>query len=94
VSCPVTESRWLAGARTRQLVVRLPAEIDLTNACCVGDQLASALALDACIVVADMSGTTFCDCQGARTLGLAHERATTSGAELQLVVPSTSVMRV
>jgi anti-anti-sigma regulatory factor len=44
------------------VIVALPAEIDLSNAEQVYDQLAAALASGAAVVIADFTGTRFCDC--------------------------------
>jgi anti-sigma B factor antagonist len=74
-------------------VVRLPAEIDTTNAHRVGDDLQAAFAAGATTVVADMTGTTFCDSLGIRALVLARKQAIENGAELR-VVPSGTVLRV
>lgn len=83
-----------ARARVPLAVVALPAEIDMANADRVGADLQAALTLGVATVVADMTATTFCDSRGIHALVLAHQRATASGAELRLVVPSTCVLRV
>jgi anti-sigma B factor antagonist len=72
----------------------LPAEIDMANAGRVGADLQAAFAPGATTVVADMTGTTFCDSRGIHALVLAHQRATASGAGLRLVAPSACVLRV
>ena len=76
----------------RETVVALPEEIDLLNATCAAEQLASAVRRNAVII--DMTATTFCDCAGARAIVQAHERATDSGAELRLVVTAEPVRRI
>jgi anti-anti-sigma factor len=48
----------------------------------------------AAIVAADMTGTTFCDSMGVRTLVMAHKRAAASSAELRVVVPSAGIRRI
>ena len=83
-----------ARARVSPAVVTLPAEIDMANADRVGADLQAALAPGVTAVVADMTATTFCDSRGIHALVLAHQRATASGAELRLVVPSACVLRV
>ena len=75
-------------------VVTLPTEIDMVNAESVAADLHAAFAPQVTIVVADMTATTFCDSRAIRTLVLAHKHAAASGAELRLVVPSASVLRV
>jgi anti-sigma B factor antagonist len=75
-------------------VIRLPAEIDATNAGRIGEQLGSAFASGAATVIADMTATTFCDSSGVRELALAHNKAVASGIELQIVMPSARVRRI
>jgi anti-sigma B factor antagonist len=75
-------------------VITLPAEIDMANADRVVADLQAAFAPGVTTVVADMTTTTFCDSRGIHALVMAHQRATASGAELRLVVPSECVLRV
>lgn len=75
-------------------MIRLPAEIDTTNAGRIGDQLGSAFASGAATVIADMTATTFCDSSGARELVLAHNKAAAGGVELQIVMPSAHFLRI
>ncbi len=75
------------------VIVTLPAEIDITNA---GRALASLVqALDnPGLVIADMTGTTFCDSAGLRMLITARDRAAHSGSTLRIVIrPDGSVAR-
>ena len=51
-------------------VITLPTETDLSNTKRIGADLMAALA-PGVIVVADLSGTSFCDSSGVRTLALA-----------------------
>src|SRR5215469_14885193 len=81
-------------SRISPTVVTLPAEIDMTNSDHAGADLEAAVAPGVTIVVADMTATTFCDSRGIRALVLAHKHAAACGAELRLVVPSASVLRV
>ncbi len=74
-------------------IVALPVEIDLTN-----HAVAAASLLDALdnigLVIADMSGTTFCDSAGLRMLFNAHQHASASGSTLRIVIrPGSSVAR-
>ena len=46
------------------------------------------------VVVADMSGTRFCDSAGIHALVMAHKRAQASDAELRVVVRPGEVRRV
>jgi anti-sigma B factor antagonist len=80
---------------TQPIVVTLPGEIDVANADAVRDQLYSALTPGACIVVADLTATTFCDSAGIHNLTLAHYKAATSGIELRVATsPDGPVTRI
>ena len=74
--------------QTRLAVVRLPAEIDGTNAREEGRDLA-AVVPGVTAVIADMTATTFCDSSGVQMLALVHEQAVANQAKLVLVVPSS-----
>jgi anti-sigma B factor antagonist len=74
-------------------VIRLPAEIDATNAGRIGEELDSAFASGVATVIADMTATTFCDSTGARELLLAHRKATADGIELRIVIPPSANIR-
>jgi anti-sigma B factor antagonist len=87
-SAPVTP------AQATPVIVTLPAEIDMANDRGVLQQLGCALASGAPVVVADMSGTRFCDSMGLRALVLAHQQAAAHHAELRLVITSAEVLRV
>ena len=86
-------SRHLMPARAPVVVVTMPAEIDVTNADRIGGELSAAIAGGAGIVVADMTGTRFCNSSGISMLVLAHRQAAANGAELRLVVLSAAVLR-
>jgi anti-anti-sigma factor len=75
-------------------VVALPAELDYSNADQTGRALAAALASGASVVIADLTGTTFCDSPGARMLWLVHNQAVEKRVGLRLVVTSAAVRRV
>jgi anti-sigma B factor antagonist len=81
-------------AHATPVIVTLPAEIDMANDCGVSQQLDSALASGAMVVVADMTATRFCDSTGLRALVLAHKRAAAHHTELRLVIASADVLRV
>jgi anti-sigma B factor antagonist len=74
-------------------LVVLPAEIDVTNAAQVGEELRSAFRDGVTAVVADLTRTTYCDSSGARMLLQAGDRATASHGELRLVLPPGPVLR-
>ena len=60
------------------IVVRLPGEIDLANAARVGEELHAAFGPGVGIVIADMSGTRFCDTSGIHALVMAYKRGQAS----------------
>jgi anti-sigma B factor antagonist len=76
------------------VVVTLPGEVDVTNRGLVQASLASALASDPTAVVADGTGTGFCDSAAIAALIVAHHKAAAAGAQLRVVMPSASVRRV
>jgi anti-anti-sigma factor len=76
------------------VVVTLPAEIDLTNHGLVQASIANALATKPNVVVADGTGTGFCDCSAIAALIAAHHQASAAGAQLRVVVNSAAVRRV
>jgi anti-anti-sigma factor len=75
-------------------VVTAPEEIDITNAAALRAALLEAAAHGRGAMVADMSGTQFCDSPGLHVLVRAHQGARAEGRELLLVVPATTVLRV
>jgi anti-anti-sigma factor len=86
--------RLPCGTSLASVVVRLPAEIDLTNAERVADDLLAAFRPDVRVVVADMTRTTLCEASGVRGLVRAGNRASASQAELRVVAQSDLVLRV
>jgi len=89
----MSDTGHLARAQARPIVVTLPAEIDITNADAIGAALSSAIARGAAIVIADMTGTRFCNSSGISMLVQAHRQAAANQAELRLVVLSAAVLR-
>lgn len=82
-------------AQVMPVVVELPAEIDVTNSEQVYQQIVAALAPDINTVVADMTGTIFCDSSGVHAIMHAYETAAARDISLRLAVSSsTSVRRV
>lgn len=75
-------------------LVRLPAEIDLGNAALVTEQLRSAAGPGVAILIADMTGTLFCDCAGVSALLAASRDAARQGAELRIAARAAAVLRV
>jgi anti-sigma B factor antagonist len=77
-----------------QTVVSLPAEIDIANARRIRGVLMGAAAHGVKTVVADMSRTVFCDCEGAYSLAQAYTQLAAKGVDLRLVTPAEAVRRV
>jgi anti-sigma B factor antagonist len=75
-------------------VVTLPAEIDVTNADMVREDLLSAMNQGAALLIADLSKTTFCDSAGVNALVRTSRRAGASEGALRLVVSTPAVQRV
>ena len=75
-------------------VVTLPAEIDVTNADMVREELASVLNQGAALLIADLSKTSFCDSAGVSALVRTFRRAATSESSMRLVVSTPAVERV
>jgi anti-anti-sigma factor len=76
------------------VVVTVPAEIDKSNSVDVYKQLCAAVVPGAGVVVADLTGTTFCDSSGVREIYHAYEHALETGADMRIVIPHGQVMRV
>ncbi len=75
-------------------VVALPAEIDITIADQVREDLLSVVNQGAALLVADLANTTFCDSSGVSALVRAFRRAQADGGEMRLVVATPAVQRV
>jgi len=75
-------------------VVTLPAEIDVTLADSVRDELLAILGQGAVLLIADLSRTEFCDSAGVSALVRTYRQASTSGSAMRLVVSTPSVQRV
>ena len=75
-------------------VVTLPAEIDVTLADSVRDELLAILAQGAVLLIADLSKTEFCDSAGVSALVRTYRQASTSGSAIRLVVRTPAVQRV
>lgn len=68
------------------IVITLPAEIDVTNADQVYDQLRASFAAGAATVIADLTATTFCDSRGIDRIITAWSNAEAGGCQLRLAV--------
>ena len=78
----------------RVAVVKLPPEVDISNADQVRQDLLMAVTQGASVVIADMSATTFCDSAGVTALVHAVRKANAGGAGLRVAASAPSVTRV
>jgi anti-anti-sigma factor len=77
------------------VIVTLPPEIDLTNAGDVLELITAACAPGVAVVIADLTGTAFCDSSGLQHLIQASLKVAAAGAELRLVIsPDGAVSRI
>jgi anti-anti-sigma regulatory factor len=74
-------------------VVQLPAEIDVACQDQACRELQAAVDSGMPVVIADLSGTTFCDCSSLYHLLDLQRRAAVRGSQLQLVIPPGSQVR-
>lgn len=88
------DNRPMTAQAAKPSIVTLPAEIDAINSGAVQADLVAACVPTASIVVADLSGTVFCDSSAVRALVKAHQLATSLEIEFRLVVTSKPVLRV
>jgi anti-sigma B factor antagonist len=75
-------------------VVTLPAEIDVTIADTVRDELRAVLDQGATLLIADLGKTQFCDSAGVSSLVRTYRQASASGNAMRLVVGTPAVQRV
>jgi anti-sigma B factor antagonist len=75
------------------VVVPMPAEIDLANAARVGEQLCTAAGPGVTVIVADLTGTQFCDSAGIRTLLSTRDHLAAQHAQLRLAVARDGAVR-
>jgi anti-anti-sigma factor len=68
------------------VIIVLPREIDLTNASDVLELITAACAPGVPVVIADLTGTSFCDSVGLRHLIRAGHQVAAVGAELRLAI--------
>jgi anti-sigma B factor antagonist len=78
----------------RVAVMTLPAEVDISNAEQVRQDLLSAVAQGATRVIADMTATTFCDSAGVTVLVRVVRQAAAHGSGLRLAASAPTVTRV
>jgi anti-anti-sigma factor len=72
-------------------ILTMPAEIDLTNADQVRQELLAAVGHDPVLIV-DMTGTTFCDSAGVQAVIAGYRLAEATGTEFRLV--AAGVLRI
>jgi anti-anti-sigma regulatory factor len=75
------------------VVVALPPEIDLTNVTQAYSGLGAAMSSGAAVMIADFTGTVFCDVASIRHLLKLHQLAASRQAELRLIVPTSGPVR-
>jgi anti-sigma B factor antagonist len=80
-------------SRQEPAVVVFPLEVDVSNSEAFGAALLAALRSDVSVVIADLSGTQFCDSSAIRHLITAHNQAACTSAELRVVISSPVVRR-
>jgi len=83
---PIPYSVWWAPQGAA--VVTMPAEIDLANCDQVHAALVRAVESGPAVVIADLTGTSYCGYAGTATLVNVHVRAAESGGRLRLAVPA------
>lgn len=76
------------------VVITLPGEIDMGNADRVSEELNAAFGPGVDVVIADMSGTRFCDTSGIQALVMAHKRAKASNTQFRVVAGPGEVRQV
>jgi phosphoserine phosphatase RsbU/P len=75
-------------------VVAMPAEIDATNSAAIADQLSAVIDRSPGVIIADLTGTQFCDSTGIRVLARTHDLAAAAGAEMRLTAGGSPVTRM
>ncbi|HEX9066895.1 MAG TPA: STAS domain-containing protein [Streptosporangiaceae bacterium] len=78
----------------RRAVVTLPAEIDVTNSARLDELLAEVAGQRPVIMVADMTGTSFCDSSGIHALAHAYRLAAANGGEFRVAIGASPAVRV
>ena len=84
----------LAQQHDEQVVIALPAEIDVTNSPGLCQTLARAISRHPAVVVADMTATTFCDSSGMGAIVGAYRQAIAAGTDMRLVIGHPAARRV
>ena len=79
---------------TKPVVVAFPGQFDISNAGDLAKQMRTAITPGVSAVVADLTGTEFCDSAGLRVIVLAYDWARADNVELRLAVPPGSTLVV
>jgi anti-sigma B factor antagonist len=87
----VTEPKQVARAGYGAVVVPLPATLDHTSARAVVAELAATFTAGASTVIADLTGTSFCDSSGTRMLAMAYVQAIERKVRLFFAIPGPAV---
>ena len=90
----MVDTPGLPGRGTGTVVITFPGQIDLANADGVGAKLNDAFGPGVGIVIADMSGTRFCDSSGIHALVMAYKKALATNTSFRVVVPPGEVRHV
>ena len=90
----MADTPGLPGREAGTVVVTFPGEIDLANADRVGAELTAAFGPGADLVIADLSGTRFCDTSGIHALVMAYKKAQVTNTGFRVVVPPGEVRHV
>ena len=83
---------YLIEWRGPRAVVRMPAEIDLTNADQARAALLAAAGQRPAVLIIDMSETSFCDSAGVQAIVIGYRQAAGTGTQFRLV--TTEVERI
>jgi anti-sigma B factor antagonist len=75
------------------VIVGLPGEIDVANVGHVYDLLSAALDTGTRVIVADLTGTEFCDAAGVRMLVMVRGQAAARDAQLRLAIAPGALLR-
>jgi anti-sigma B factor antagonist len=75
------------------VIVAFPPEIDVANASQLGDLLIPAIDSGTRVIVADLSGTDFCDAAGVRQLVVMGDQVASRGGQLRLVIRPDALLR-
>jgi anti-anti-sigma factor len=75
-------------------IVKLPAEVDMSNAEQVRDTLLAVLNQGISTLVIDMTQTSYCAAAGVSAVARAYQRARASGAAIRVAAPAPIVRRV